>query len=86
MAHQPDDPEPYGRFARRVVRAYGRRVGHNDPAGLPGLLALHDVVDEAIRDAVAGLRASGSSWGEIGAAAGISRQAAYQRWAASTAR
>ena len=37
-------------------------------------------IDDAISQAVKGLRASGYSWAEIGSRLGITRQAARQRW------
>jgi len=41
---------------------------------------LADEIDSAISQAVAGLRALGYSWAEIGSRLGITRQAAWQRW------
>ncbi len=37
-------------------------------------------LDEAISQAVTGLRAAGYSWADIAARLGVSRQAAQQRW------
>ena len=37
-------------------------------------------LDEAISQAVAGLRETGYSWTEIAARLGVTRQAAQQRW------
>ena len=37
-------------------------------------------LDEAIRQAVTGLRNAGYSWAEIAARVGVTRQAAQQRW------
>jgi predicted transcriptional regulator len=37
-------------------------------------------LDEAIAQAVIGLREAGYSWAEIAARLGVSRQAAQQRW------
>ncbi len=37
-------------------------------------------VENAIRDAVVGLRGFGYSWADIGARLGVTRQAAQQRW------
>lgn len=77
------DHTEFAKFVRRILRAYGRRVHHSDPADLTELLAVEAAVQEAITNAVAGLRASGFSWAQIGEAAGISRQAAHKRWASS---
>ena len=37
-------------------------------------------LDEAISQAVTGLRAAGYSWADIAARLGVTRQAAQQRW------
>lgn len=70
----------YAAFARRVLRAAGRRVAAGDVDGLADLVALSDEVERSVRDAVAGLRAFGYSWGEVAARVGVTRQAAQQRW------
>lgn len=72
----------YLAFIRRAIRAHGRRVATGDVEDLAGLLALRGELDEAIAVAVAGLRAEpqAASWQAIANAAGISRQAAMQRW------
>ncbi|MEU5155210.1 hypothetical protein [Glycomyces sp. NPDC021274] len=67
-------------FARRIIRAYGRRVAEGDVDALPELLELSASLDEAITNAVRGLRAFGYSWAEIAERIGMSRQAAQQRW------
>lgn len=77
------DHTEFGKFAMRILRAYARRVRHADPADLTELLELESAVQEAIGNAVDGLRDTGYSWTEIGQAAGITRQAAQQRWGAS---
>jgi hypothetical protein len=73
----------YGRFVARILKAYGRRINAGDIAALPELVALHDDLDATITDAVRQLRAEphSYSWAQIGAALGVSRQAAMQRWA-----
>lgn len=43
--------------------------------------ALTERIDEGLDDAVAGARMRGDSWGTIGRAAGMTRQAAHGRWA-----
>lgn len=70
----------FNAFARRIIRAYGRRVSEGDVDALPELIELSASVDEAITNAVKGLRAFGYSWTEIGVRVGMSRQAAQQRW------
>lgn len=70
----------FAAFARRIVRAYARRVGDGDVEALPELLALSAEVDAAIVKSVAGLREAGYSWSEIAARLGTTRQAAQQRF------
>ncbi|QGN46365.1 hypothetical protein GKC29_05635 [Micromonospora sp. WMMC415] len=72
--------DEFAAFARRIIRAHGRRVATGDVEALRDLTALSAQLDEAITEAVIGLRAFGYSWAEIGARLGISRQAAQQRW------
>lgn len=72
--------DEFGAFARRVVRAYGRRVARGDVEALRDLLALSQEIELATTNAVEGLREFGYSWGEIAARLDISRQAAHQRW------
>ncbi|MEV0810679.1 hypothetical protein [Micromonospora sp. NPDC050200] len=72
--------DAFAAFARRIIRAHGRRVAAGDVEALRDLLALSANLDEAIGDAVVGLRAFGYSWTEIGQRLGISKQAAQQRW------
>lgn len=73
----------FNAFARRIIRAYGRRVSEGDVDALPELIELSASVDEAITNAVKGLRAFGYSWQEIADRVGMSRQAAQQRWGRS---
>jgi hypothetical protein len=70
-------------FARRVLRAYARRVADGDIEALPALRALESTVDTALQEAVTGLRQFGYSWAEIAARLGITRQAAQMRWGRS---
>jgi hypothetical protein len=74
--------DQYGAFARRVLRAYARRVADGDVEALTLMLGLSAEIDTAIAQAVTGLRGSGYSWAEIGSRLGITRQAAQQRWGA----
>ena len=74
------DTDEYLRMVARVITATGKRVADADPDDLRALLALRDQVDAAILTAVRGLRASGSSWEDIGAATGTTRQAAIMKW------
>jgi hypothetical protein len=72
--------DEYAAFIRRILRAYGKRVATGDVEALRDMVALSSLLDEAIGQAVIGLRAHGYSWAEIGSRLGISRQAAQQRW------
>jgi hypothetical protein len=70
----------YAAFVRRILRAYSRRVATGDVESLAHLISLSDDIDNAIQQAVNGLRAAGYSWAEIGTRLGFTRQAAQQRW------
>jgi hypothetical protein len=72
--------DEYAAFARRVLRAYARRVADGDVEALILMFGLAAEIDTAITEAVKGLRTSGYSWAEIGTRFGITRQAAQQRW------
>lgn len=80
------ESDKFGAFARRILRAYARRVGDMDIEGLAGLVALRDEVDAAIEQAVADLHGNPYSWTEIGRTLGITRQAAQQRFTRKAAR
>jgi hypothetical protein len=73
----------YAAFARRILRAYSRRIATGDVESLTNLISLADDFNDAIQQAVNGLRATGYSWAEIGARLDITRQAAQQRWGRS---
>jgi hypothetical protein len=72
--------DEYAAFARRILRAYARRVADGDVEALTLMTDLANEVDSAISQAVNGLRTFGYSWAEIGSRLGITRQAAQQRW------
>ena len=72
--------DEYAAFARRVLRAYARRVATGDVEALTLMTDLADEIDSAISQAVKGLRGFGYSWAEIGSRLGVTRQAAWQRW------
>lgn len=75
------DQAEYAAFARRILRAMGRRLASADVEDLVDLVQLRDEVDKALDTAVAGTRENGASWTEIGRALGVTRQAARQRFA-----
>jgi hypothetical protein len=72
--------DEYAAFVRRIIRAFARRVASGDVEALRDMVALSTLLDDAIGDAVKGLRAHGYSWAEIADRLGITRQAAHQRW------
>ena len=72
--------DQYAAFARRVLRAYARRVADGDVEALTLMLGLSAEIDDAIGQAVKGLRKFGYSWTDVGARLGITRQAAQRRW------
>lgn len=73
----------YAKFARRILRLYSSRIATGDVESLTHLINLADDINDAIQQAVNGLRAAGYSWAEIGSRLGITRQAAQQRWGRS---
>jgi hypothetical protein len=70
----------YAAFARRIIRAHGRRIAEGDIDSLADLLDLAHELDAATQQAVTGLREFGYSWGDIAHRLGTTRQAAHQRW------
>jgi DNA-binding GntR family transcriptional regulator len=64
----------------RVMSNGGARVAEGDVDELRQLLQLREVLEEAIVDAVRGLREAEITWEDIGKAAGSTRQAAQSRW------
>ena len=72
--------DEYAAFARRVLRAYARRIADGDVEALTLMTGLAEEIDTAISQAVQGLRGFGYSWAEIGSRLGVTRQAAQQRW------
>lgn len=73
----------YASMARRVIRAYGHRFAEQgDEAELRELLEMTEVVNAEIRHAIGHIRLRGRdiNWQTIGDMAGMTRQAARQRW------
>jgi len=70
----------FAAFAKRILRAFSRRVAQGDVEALADLLAFAKDIDREIQDAVDGLREFGYSWAEIAARARITRQTAQERW------
>jgi hypothetical protein len=72
--------DEYAAFLRRVIRAYSRRIAAGDIEAITNMTTLADHLDQAIRNAITGLRAYGYSWADIAMRLGITRQGAQQRW------
>lgn len=70
----------YFEMLGRMIAAAGRRVAKGDPEDLAQLVALAAALDDAAAVGVAGIRASGRSWADVGRATGMTRQAAHERW------
>lgn len=74
------ESDKFGAFARRIIRAYSRRVADRDIEGLAGLVALRDELDLAIAKAVVELHGDPYSWADIGRVLGLTRQAVQARY------
>ena len=72
--------DAYAAFTRRILRAYARRIAEGDIDSLSLMTSLAADIDQAIAQAITGLRTQGYSWAEIGSRLGVTRQAAQQRW------
>ena len=81
MKHSEKTEAPaFSAFMGRILRSFGRRAG-TDTELLAAMCQLRMELDRTIVVAAQELHANGLSWTEIGAAVGISRQAARQAWA-----
>jgi hypothetical protein len=76
--------DEYAAFLRRVIRAYSRRIAAGDIEAITDMATLADDLDQAIRQAITGLRQVGYSWADIAMRLGITRQGAQQRWGTDT--
>jgi hypothetical protein len=77
---RPVENDEYAAFVRRVIRGHARRVAAGDVDALADMTGLSAELDDAITQAVTGLRNIGYSWAEIAARLDVTRQAAQQRW------
>lgn len=68
-------------FLRRTMRAMVRRAAEGDQEVLSALVETRAQLDEALRDAAQALHRRGHSWAFIGNELGMTRQAAFQRFA-----
>lgn len=76
------------RFSRYLLDENGHEYGDaSEPGTPPALFALSDAltiqnfVDESVSAMVADAREQGASWTQVGEALGITRQAAWERFA-----
>lgn len=76
-ASSPLETPEVSAAAVRMVRALGKRAAE-DPAALPYLASLRDVLDEQLLRAITGCRAADWSWSMIGRELGVTPQAAQQ--------
>lgn len=72
--------DEYAAFVRRIIRAYARRVASGDIEALTDMATVATEINNAITDAVTGLRGYGYSWTDIARPLGVTRQAAQQRF------
>ena len=72
--------DQYAAFVRRVIAAHSRRVAAGDIDAISDMTSIAAELDDAIKEAVTGLRETGYSWADIAARLGVTRQAAQHRW------
>lgn len=77
---QPVENDAYVEMMARCVKALGRRIASGDVEHVGKALELRQALDDAIGEGIRQLHASGESWSRIGRAAGMTKQAAAQRW------
>ena len=70
----------YLAMCARILTNGGARAAEGDVSDFRQLLELRTILDEALVEAVRGLRDAGVTWDEIGTASGTTRQAALMRW------
>lgn len=70
----------YIKMLHRMIKAGAKRVGAADEQDLKMFSDLKVFIDEQLKDAVRMQIKEGKSWTDIGAALGISRQAACKRF------
>lgn len=75
----------YAAMLRRMIRSYGRRVGEADDIDLAEMVAMRDVLEAAIAEAVHGQRTKYErSWADIARGLGTTRQYAQRRYGSTT--
>lgn len=70
-----ETPE-YADMLERMLRAYAKRVADGDPVDLERMVEVRRSFDQAIVDAVRGMREAGCSWREVAEGLGTTRQSA----------
>lgn len=76
----PVETPEYAGMLKRMIRAYGVRVADADEVDLAEMASVLAVLEEAVQVAVDGQRAREVSWSTIGAAFGMTKQGAQQRF------
>jgi hypothetical protein len=85
-AAEPTEPNPeptteaLAQQARQAIQALARQ---SDPAAFSELLRLSALVGESLGVSARSL-AEGGSWAHVAEVAGVTRQAAWSRWASGT--
>jgi hypothetical protein len=74
--------DDYRALLHRLLLAYGKRIRAGGPEVLADLIAVRAIADAVIDQGVADCREEphAASWAEIGAATGMTRSAAHERW------
>jgi hypothetical protein len=80
-AERVREPEEYTAAIARMVRGMGAKAGFDD-AAFGALVDLDRTMPALLTSCALALKEAGFSWGDIGRACGMSRQAARQRWGA----
>lgn len=80
-ARRAVETDEFLKFAQRILRAAGRRVGDGDPCDLAALVAVREEMERVEVEAVRMMREKYEySWAMIGSELGMSRQAAQQKY------
>lgn len=77
----PVEDAEYLKMLKRMIRAGARRVGDADEIELRTFSELQKYFDLQMKEAVHSQITNGKSWADIGRAFGVSKQAAYRRFA-----
>lgn len=81
------ETDEFLKFARRIIRAAGKRVGDGDPCDLAALVEVRKEMERVEVEAVRMMREKYEySWEMIGQDLGMTRQAAQQKYGRKIAR